>query len=71
MNLIEFQNALKSDSSLKGRITGRSDVIDFDNGTAIIYGENLSTYLERYSCKDEDDLCDTLWNSYGVFVKVV
>ena len=42
-----------------------------DNGTMIIHRENISKYLERYMCKDEDDLQDTMWYYYGVFVKVV
>lgn len=49
----------------------RSDIIDYDNGTALIYAENLNKYLERYACKDEDDLQNTLWYSYGMSVKIV
>ena len=71
MNLIEFQNALKTDSSFRGRITGKYDIVDFDNGTAVIYSENISKYLEKYACKDAEDLCDTLWESYGVYVRIV
>lgn len=48
-----------------------NDVVDFENGTLIVNRNNLTKYLERYSCKDEDDLSDTLWYSYGVFLKIV
>lgn len=47
------------------------DVVDFENGTLIVNRNNLTKYLERYSCKDEDDLSDTLWYNYGVFLKIV
>ena len=49
----------------------RSDVIDYDNGTALIYIENLNKYLEKYACKNEDDLQNTLWYSYGLSVKIL
>lgn len=71
MNLYEFQEAVKNDASFKNSLTGCKDVIDFDNGTALIYSENIMKYLEKYACKDADDLCDTLWRAYGVFVKIV
>lgn len=58
-------------SEIKKEILQRDDIIDFDNGMMIIYPENLNKYLERYSCKNADDLQDTLWGSYGVFVKIV
>lgn len=48
-----------------------NDVVDFENGTLIVNRNNLTKYLERYSCKDEDDLSDTLWYNYGVFLKIV
>ena len=31
-----------------------------DNGTMVIHRQNISKYLERYMCKDEDDLQDTM-----------
>lgn len=49
----------------------RDDVKDPENGTWIIYSENLNKYLERYACKDVNELSDTLWFSYGIFVTVV
>lgn len=49
----------------------RSDVFDLDNGTAVIQRDNLGKYLEKYSCKDENDLSDTLWYNYGMFLKIV
>lgn len=61
-------------SSIRDRI-GREnhsggDTIDFDNGTMTIQKRNLNKYLEKYACKDEDDLKDTLWYNYGIFVRI-
>ena len=47
------------------------DSIDWDNGSAIIHRSNINKYLERFWCKTEDELLDTLWYNHGVFVKVV
>lgn len=69
--LESFKDVLKSDTALKEKLAGESDIIDFDNGTAIIHKENINRYLERYICKNEKDLEDTLWYSYGIFVKFV
>ena len=68
MTLEEFK---ENSSKLRDRILRRSDVIDFDNGSMTVYKENLNKYLEKYGCKDEYDLSETLWFSYGVYVKVV
>lgn len=48
-----------------------SDIINFDTGTMMIHRRNLMKYLEKYSCKDEDDLSDTLWYNYGMFLKIL
>lgn len=47
------------------------DDIDFENGRMMIHRCNIDKYLEKYACKDEFDLSDTMWNSFGCFVKVV
>lgn len=49
----------------------RNDVFDMDNGTAVIQRRNLGKYLEKYACRDEEDLSDTLWYNYGMFVRIV
>lgn len=71
MSLDAFKDMLKSDVDFKKEIINKNDVVDIDNGTMMIYSENLNKYLEQYSCKDANDLIDTLWYSYGVFVKVI
>ena len=65
-------NTLRSLSDLGSVDFGfRNDVFDMDNGTAVIRRGNLGKYLEKYSCKDEEDLSDTLWYNYGMFVRIV
>lgn len=69
-SLEEFQ-ALKNNQNFKDDIIGKTDIIDLDNGTMIIYAEHINKYLEQYCCKDAQDLEDTLWYNYGVWVKVI
>lgn len=66
-----FKDLVANDVSLREKITNTNDIIDMDNGTMVIHRQNISKYLERYMCKDEDDLQDTMWYNYGVFVKVI
>jgi hypothetical protein len=71
LTLDAFKDLVKTDQNFSDRIKGASDVIDFDNGSMTIHRGNLDRYLEQYMCKSEDDLSDTMWYSYGVFVKIV
>ena len=66
-----FKDLMSNDISLREEITNINDIVDMDNGTMVIHRQNINKYLERYMCKDEDDLQDTMWYNYGVFVKVV
>ena len=68
MNLEEFKIVAPS---LKKELGGRVDDFNAENGTAVIYAENLNKYLEKYMCKDAEDLEDTLYYKYGVFCKIV
>ena len=70
-SLDSFKEAVKNNEKFVSTITGKSDTIDYDNGSAIIHRCNLSKYLEKYLCKDEDDLSNTLWYNYGIFIHVV
>ena len=71
MNLDEFKELMTNEKEEKDRILGRCDVIDLDNGVMRIYPEHINKYLEQYACKDAQDLEDTLWYSYGVWVHVI
>ena len=66
-----FKDLMSNDISLREEITNINDIVDMDNGTMVIHRQNINMYLERYMCKDEDDLQDTMWYNYGVFVKVI
>lgn len=66
-----FKDLMSNDISLREEITNINDIVDMDNGTMVIHRQNINKYLERYMCKDEDDLQDTMWYNYGVFVKVI
>lgn len=70
LSLDEFKEMGKS-QNFRDDIVGKTDIIDLDNGTMIIYAEHLNKYLEQYACKDAQDLEDTMWYSYGVWVKVI
>ena len=71
MTLDEFKYLMATDKWLKDEVVKATDIIDMDNGSMIIHRSNLNKYLERYMCKDEDDLKDTLWFNNGVYVKVI
>lgn len=71
LTLEAFKDLMSTNITLREEITNTSDIIDLDNGSMVIRKHNISKYLERYMCKDEDDLKDTMWYNYGVFVKVV
>lgn len=67
----DFKSMVSSNDEFKNLLIGKNDIIDWDNGTMMIYSENINKYLEKYACKNAEDLVDTLWYSYGVFVKIV
>jgi hypothetical protein len=67
----DFKTLMQTDTAAKERVSGTSDIIDFDNGSMIIHRYNINKYLERYMCKDEDDLKDTMWYNHGVYVKIL
>ena len=71
LTLDAFKDLLKTDSSFVEKVTNTSDIIDMDNGSMVIHRCNIVKYLEKYMCKNEDDLSDTLWYRYGIFVKVI
>lgn len=71
MTLDEFKYLMETDKWLKQEVVKASDIIDMDNGSMIIHRSNLNKYLERYMCKNEDDLKDTLWYNEGIYVKVI
>ena len=71
ISLEVFKDLMNNDVSFKESITVVDDIIDFDNGTMLVYKQNLSKYFEQYMCKTEDELSDTLWFNYGIFLKII
>ena len=70
-NFEEFKEKFNTDDLFRESIAPReTEVIDLDHGYMSVARENLSKYLERYMCKDENDLQDTLWYNYGVYVRI-
>lgn len=71
LTLEAFKDLMSTNITLREEITNTSDIIDLDNGSMVIHRCNINKYLERYMCKNEDDLKDTLWYNQGIFVKVL
>jgi hypothetical protein len=71
LTLDAFKTLLKKDEDFRDNITKGSDIVDLDNGVMRIHEQNLNKYLEKYACKDAEDLQNTLWYSYGVFCQVI
>ena len=71
LTLEAFKDLMSTNVALREEITNTSDIIDLDNGSMVIHRRNINKYLERYMCKNEDDLKDTLWYNQGIFVKVL
>lgn len=68
MTLEEFKaNA----SAIKKAVCTRDDVINIEGGLMEIHEENLDRYLEKYACKNLQDLQDTLYYRCGIFVKLI
>ncbi len=65
MNIEEFKNFVKKENPFK------LDNIDMEHGKMTIHRCNINKYLEQYACKNEEDLNDTLWYSYGCLVTVI
>ena len=71
MTLDGFKSLLANDKEFVDNLVSSSDIIDVEGGNMIIHRSNINKYLEQYMCKSEEDLSDTLWYSYGMFVKVI
>ena len=65
MNIEEFKIFVQKENPFK------LDNIDMEHGRMTIHRCNINKYLEQYACKDEEDLNDTLWYSYGCLVTVI
>lgn len=71
MTLDAFKQMVSEKKEFADGIIGRVDMVDLDNGVMRIYSEHVNRYLEKYACRDAEDLVDTMWYSYGVFCQVI
>ena len=70
-SLEDFNTAVNEDSDFRDTVSNKSDIIDLDNGVMRIHSKNVGKYLEKYACKDADDLEKTLYYSYGIYCEVI
>ena len=68
MTLEEFKRVA---TKIKRSISQKDDIINSERGIMKIHAENLNKYLEKYACKDLQDLQDTLYYRCGIFVKLI
>lgn len=71
LSLEEFKAQLQSNSELKDKITNTEDYIDKAHGIMELHECNINRYLSKYACKDAEELSDVLWNSFGIFLRIV
>jgi len=70
-SLDSFKEALIVDKALKKSLSNEADLFDEENGYAVVHKANVSKYLEKYACKDQQDLEDYLYYYKGIFLKIV
>ena len=71
LTLEGFKDLIITNNDFKSEIIGRNDLIDLDNGVMRICSENINKYLEKYACKDIEDLENTLYYCYGIYCTVI
>lgn len=65
MNIEEFKNFVQKENPFK------FDNVDMEHGKMTIHRCNINKYLEKYACRDEEDLSDTMWYSFGCLVSII
>lgn len=71
LSLDAFKNMVSTNEEFKTHIIGRHDIIDLEHGIMRICSENINKYLEKYACKNLEDLENTLYYNYGVYCTVI
>ena len=69
-SLEAFKEAIANDK-VKVLIDTEKDSFSPEDGVAIIYRKNLNKYLEKFMCKNEEELSDFLYYKKGIFLKVI
>lgn len=72
-SLDSFKEALSVDKILQDQLgdLNNRDTFDPDNGIAMIHKSNLMPYLEKFMCKDEEELSNFLYYKKGIFLKII
>lgn len=77
-SLTEFKDAVKSDrikilDDIGNNMDKASDNDKFypEEGIAVIHQKNLMKYLEKFMCKNLNELSDFLYYKKGIFLKVI
>lgn len=77
-SLAEFKEAIKEDKikildDIGNDMDKRAEEDKFypETGVAIIHEKNLMKYLEKFMCKNQDELSDFLYYKKGIFLKVI
>lgn len=80
-SLDSFKEAINIDKNFKDSILENigadmdkhagADTFDPDNGVAIIHEKNLMAYLEKFMCKNKEELSDFLYYKKGIFLKII
>ena len=68
---LEDFKTLAKEIDFRNNIVSDEDIIDIPNGRMTIHRANLNKYLEKYICKNEDDLSDTLYYQHGVYLTII
>lgn len=68
LTLDAFKETIKANKEFKDELINRKDIVDLQHGIMRIYPEHLNKYLEEYMCKDFNDLENTLYHYYGIFL---
>lgn len=71
-----FKESVKTNSILKDigdnmDSNANKDMFYPDSGIAIIHERNLMKYLEKFMCKNQEELSDFLYYKKGIFLKVI
>lgn len=56
---------------IKEEKLNKKDFLDFEHGKIMIHRCNLNYYLEKYACKNYEDLSDTMWYTFGCLVNFI
>ena len=66
-----FKEAINVDKDFKASLSSETDLFDEEHGVAVVHQSNIMKYLEKFMCKDQNELQDYLYYNKGIFLKVI